>query len=140
MDNQQTLKTMTSLTSMINGHIAGLDRERESLGKFSEMLNDILDNDPTYKEISDRTKEIAREKAKAKANILQQTTAHDLAFKIKDSRIEIKQLALELSNFLTEYQKITGSSEFEGEDGEIRQIVHTARLVGKTDFGSKEEK
>ena len=49
MDNQQTLKTITNLTSLINGHIAGLDRERENLGTLSEMLNDILANDPAFK-------------------------------------------------------------------------------------------
>ncbi len=140
MDNQKTLSQITSLTSLINGHIAGLDRERENLGKLTEMLNDILANDPAYKEASDKAKEVANEKSKAKANVLAQPHAHDLAFKIKDSRIEIKQLSLELSNFLTEYQKLTGSNEFEGEDGEMRQIVYTAKLVGKTDFGQKEEK
>ena len=137
MDNQQTLKTVTSLTGLINGHIAGLDRKRENLGKVTEMLNDILTNDPAYKEATEKAKEVAKEKGKAKADILQQPTAHDLAFKIKDSRIEIKQLALELSGFLTEYQKLTGSNEFEGEDGEIRQIVYTAKLVNKTNFGDK---
>ncbi len=140
MDNQQALKNLTGLTGLINGHIAGLDRERENLGKTTEMLTDILANDPTYKEATDKAKEVAKEKAKAKANILQQPTAHDLAFKIKDSRIEIKQLSLELSGFLTEYQKLTGSNEFEGEDGEIRQIVYTAKLVGKTNFNDQEEK
>ncbi len=140
MDKQQTLNTLSNLTSLINGHIAGLDRERENLGKLSEMLSDILANDPAYKEASDKAKEITKEKTKAKANVLQQPHAHDTAFKIKDSRIEIKQLSLELSNFLTEYQKLTGSNEFEAEDGEMRQIVSTAKLVGKTDFGQKEEK
>ena len=104
------------------------------------MLTDILANDPTYKETTDKAKEVAKEKAKAKANILQQPTAHDLAFKVKDSRIEIKQLSLELSGFLTEYQKLTGSNEFESEDGEIRRIVSTAKLVGKTNFNDQEEK
>lgn len=139
MDNQQTLKTVTNLTALINGHIAGLDRERENLGKLSEMLDDILANDPAYKEAAEKAKEQAKEKSKAKANVLAQTHAHDLAFKIKDSRIEVKQLFLELSNFLTEYQKLTGSNEFEGEDGEIRQIVYTAKLVGKTNFNDKPE-
>lgn len=140
MDNQQTLKNLTGLTGLINGHIAGLERERESLSKLTEMLNDILSNDAGYKEAADKAREVAKEKAKTKANILQQPTAHDLAFKIKDGRIEIKQLSLELSGFLTEYQKLTGSNEFEGEDGEIRRIVYTAKLVGKTDFSAKEEK
>lgn len=137
MDNQKTLSTLTNLTALINGHIAGLDREKENLGKHSEMLNDILANDPKYKEASEKAKELIKEKSRAKADVLQQTTAHDLAFKIKDSRIEIKQLSLELSNFLAEYQKLTGTNEFEGEDGEIRQIITIAKLVGKTDFNDK---
>jgi hypothetical protein len=140
MDNQKTLTTLTNLTGLINGHLAGLEREKENLGKLSEMLNDILANDPAYKEASDKTKEVIKEKGKAKANVLAQTHPHDIAFKIKDSRIEIKQLSLELSNFLTEYQKITGSNEFEGEDGEMRQIVTTAKVVGKTNFNDKEAK
>lgn len=139
MDNQKTLSTLTNLTTLINGHIAGLEREKENLGKLSEMLNDILANDPAYKEASDKAKEVTKEKTKAKANVLAQTHPHDVAFKIKDSRIEIKQLSLELSNFLTEYQKITGSNEFEGEDGEMRQIVTTAKIVGKTNFQDKPE-
>ncbi len=140
MDNQKTLTTLTNLASLINGHLAGLDREKENLGKLSEMLNDILANDPGYKEANDKAKEIIKEKGKAKVNVLAQTHPHDLAFKIKDSRLEIKQLSLELSNFLTEYQKVTGSNEFEGEDGEMRQIVTTARIVGKINLGDKEEK
>ncbi len=139
MDNQKTLSTITNLTGLINGHIAGLEREKENLGKLSEMLNDILANDTAYKEVSDKAKEVTKEKSKAKANVLAQTHPHDIAFKIKDSRIEIRQLSLELSNFLTEYQKLTGSSEFEGEDGEMRQIITTARVVGKTNFGDKPE-
>ena len=140
MDNQKTLSTITNLTGLINGHITGLDRERENLGKLSEMLSDILANDPAYKEANDKAKEISKERGKAKANILAQTHPHDIAFKIKDSRIEIKQLSLELSGFLTEYQKLTGSNQFEGEDGEMRQIITTARIVGKTNFGDKQEK
>jgi len=137
MDNQKTLSTITNLSGLINGHIAGLDREKENLGKLSEMLSDILANDPKYKEATDKAKELIKEKSKAKANVLQQPTAHDIAFKIKDSRNEVKQLSLELSNFLTEYQKLTGSSEFEGEDGEMRQIITTAKIVGKTNFNDK---
>lgn len=137
MDNQQTLQTVTNLTALINGHIAGLEREKENLGKLSEMLNDILTNDPAYKEASEKAKDLIKEKSKAKTNVLQQPHAHDISFKIKDSRIEVKQLALELSGFLTEYQKLTGSNEFEGEDGEIRKIVYTAKLVGKTNFNDK---
>ncbi len=132
MDNQQTLHQIQNLTSLINGHILGIDRQREALGKVKEQLDGTLNNDPGYQEADTKAKEASTERAKVKARILQQPNAHDLNFKVKEIRIELKQLGEELSNFLAEYQKLTGSNEFEGEDGEIRQIVYTAKLVGKT--------
>lgn len=134
MDNQQTISAVTNLTALINGHIAGIDKQKEDLGKVKEMLDGILSNDPAYQEADTKAREVAKERSKVKVRILQQPQAHDLNFKIKESRIEIKQLEDELSKFLSEYQRLTGSNEFEGEDGEMRQIVYTAKLVGKTHF------
>ena len=132
MDNQQTLNQVQNLTTLINGHILGIDRQREALGKVKEMLDSTLNNDPGYQEADTKAKEAGTDRAKVKARVLQQPNAHDLNFKVKETRIELKQLNEELSKFLAEYQKLTGSNEFEGEDGEIRQIVYTAKLVGKT--------
>ena len=37
-----------------------------------------------------------------------------------------------LSDYLREYQRLSGSNEIEGEDGELREIVYTAKLVKKS--------
>lgn len=134
MDNQKTLSQIKDLTGLINGHIAGIERQKDELRKANEMLDGILSNDPVYAETDNKAKEAGKERSKVKARILQQPTAHDLNFKTKEARVELKQLNDELSKFLSEYQKLTGATEFEGEDGELRQIVYTAKLVGKTHF------
>lgn len=137
MDNK--VSQIQNITSLINGHLGTITRQKEELNKVTEMLNGILDNDPAYKEKTDKSKEAIKEKAKVKAQILQQPHAHDLNFKVKESRAEIKQLDSELSNFLSEYQKLTGSNQFEDESGEMHEIVYTAKLVGKTHFNDSEK-
>lgn len=136
-DNQKTLSQIKDLSGLINGHLAGIDRQKGQLRQVKEMLESILTNDQAYQEADSKAKEEAKERAKVKARILQQPQAHDLNFKIKEHRLEIKQLSDELSSFLAQYQKLTGATEFEGDDGEMRQIVFTAKLVGKTHFNEE---
>ena len=55
-----------------------------------------------------------------------------LAGKLKSLKSEKKELQEGLSDYLREYQRLSGSNEIEGEDGEIRQIVYVAKLVKKS--------
>lgn len=135
MDNkpkQQTLNSLSELTGLINGHMETIDREKDKLRKVKEMLDGILNNDEAYQEKEKLSKNAAREKQNIKSNILKQPQAYDLNFKIKEARLEMKQLQAELSKFLSEYQKTSGSDSFEDASGETHQIVFTARLAGKT--------
>ena len=42
---------------------------------------------------------------------------------------ELKELSGALSNYLQQYQKLADTDQIESEDGEVRQIVYSARLV-----------
>jgi hypothetical protein len=135
MDNkpkQQTLNSLNELTGLINGHMETIGREKDKLRKVKEMLDGILNNDEAYQEKEKLSKDAAREKQNVKSNILKQPQAYDLNFKIKEGRLELKQLEAELSKFLSEYQKASGSDSFEDANGETHQIVFTARLASKT--------
>lgn len=129
---QQSLNSLTELTGLINGHLDTIDKERDKQKKYKEMLDGILTNDSNYQEKDTKAKEAAKEKANVKSNILKQPQAYDLNFKIKEGRVELKQLETELSKFLSEYQKISGSDSFEDANGETHQIVYIAKLVGRT--------
>lgn len=136
-NNTNKVEQLGNLAAMINGHLASLEKHQEELGKVTEMLAGILDNDPSYKEVLDKAKAVTKEKSKVKADILKQPHAHDLNFKIKEARVEIKQLQEELSRFLFQYFQVSGSNQFEGDDGEMRTIVYQAKLVGKTHFADE---
>ncbi|KKT34640.1 MAG: hypothetical protein UW35_C0010G0023 [Candidatus Collierbacteria bacterium GW2011_GWF2_44_15] len=130
------VKDLFTLENLIKTHVSHIDSVRVELAKHSEMLTDILNNDTSYKEISDQIKEMTKKKSEAKQNILKVPSNASLNQKIKDMRTEVKELRMALSQYLQQYQKIADTDQIESEDGEVRQIVFDARLVkisGKLD-------
>lgn len=122
---------LINMESMIKNHISSLDRLTQEARKLKDMLDDIFENDSTYREHSEKAKEAAKVKANTKAQILRQPQAADLDKKIRDLKAEIKENQNALSDYLQEYQRMSGVNEIEGEDGEVREIVYTARLIKK---------
>jgi hypothetical protein len=70
-------------------------------------------------------------KSKTKSEILKRPQAKELDDRIKTMKSEIKEQQGALSDYLQEYQRMSGVNEIEGEDGEMREIVYVAKLVRK---------
>lgn len=121
-----------NMEGMIKSLMAALDEKGEEADKYKSALNDIFENDETYQEHSKLAKEAARVKSATKKQILKQPQAADLDNKVKTLTSEIKETQASLSDYLREFQRISGISEIEGQDGELREIVYTAKLVRKS--------
>ncbi len=121
---------MVNLESMIKASIAAIERSNIEAKKLKEMLDDILNNNPQYADAVEKTKEASKVKQKARADVLKQPQAKDLDDKIKNLRGEIKEAHGSLSDYLQEYQRMSGVNEIEVED-EVREIVYTAKLIKK---------
>ncbi|MFH0936982.1 MAG: hypothetical protein V1808_01670 [Candidatus Daviesbacteria bacterium] len=121
-----------NMESMIKTLITSIDNLTEELGKHQDMLDDILNNDSTFKEHFEQAKQAAKIKSVTKQQILKQPQAADLANKVRTMRSEIKEQKASLSDYLREFQRMSGINEIEGEDGELRQIVYVAKLVKKS--------
>lgn len=120
-----------NMESMIKTHIATVDKLQTEIKKHKEMLDDIFNNDPTYKDHADKAKEATKLKQQTKAEVLKQPQAADLDKKVKDLKLELKETQVALSDYLQEYARMAGVNEIEGEDGDIREIVYTAKLIKK---------
>lgn len=120
------------LESMIKNSLTTVDRNKTELKKLKEMMESALTNDEGYREASEKAKEAAKVKGKAKLNVLANPATKQIDEKIKDLTQEIKDLNIGLSEYLREYQRLSGSSEIEGEDGEVREIVYVAKLIKKS--------
>lgn len=134
MDNNGTddASVVMNMESMIKTLIASQERLKEQLEKHQDLLDAIFDNDTTYQEHSAAAKEAAKIKSATKQQILKQPQAADLANKVKTLRSELKENKASLSDYLREFQRMSGINEIEGNDGEIREIVFTAKLVNKS--------
>lgn len=134
-DPTTEVDVLMSLEEMIKNNIESIDKLRNELKAQREMFDDTFSNNPTYRENAERVKEVTKVKSQTKAQIMNQPSVLQLANKIKGARAEIKERQGALSDYLKEYQRMTGANEIEGRDGKIREIVNDAKLVVRSDKG-----
>lgn len=129
-----TVKTQLSVESLIKTLISRIARVKEELKPVKEMLSDLLNNNEKYQLADKEAKEASKKKSTAKMEILSTPEGKMASDKVDELKSELKEAQEALSSYLAEYQKLTGSSEIEGEDGELRKIVYVAKLVKKTNL------
>lgn len=123
---------LLELETTIKNYITDLDRKKSEIKKEREMLESALQNDGTYRLHSEDAKKAAKIKSKTKFEIMQLPANKQLADKVKELAMEIKEADGALSDYLREYQRLSGSTEIETNEGEVREIVYVAKLVKKS--------
>ncbi len=125
---------LQNLQAQININIAKIDRLKEEMQPVKEMVDDFLNNDPEYAELTKKAKEAATEKGARKKELMQHPNGKALDEKLRKFKEEQQEANAMISQLLDEYRKTTGANEFEGPDGELRTIVTVAKLVRKTNL------
>jgi len=120
---------LLNLEQLIKTHITNIDKIKEDLKIKNEMLNDILVNDETYRKHDEDVKAATKIKTATKQQILKQPQAAALNSEVKEMKTGLKELNVALSDYLREYGRMAGVNEIEGEDGLVREIVLTAKLI-----------
>lgn len=131
------VQTQLSVESLIKTLMTRVARAKEELKPVSEMLNDLLNNNEEYQVVANEAKEASKKKSAVKKQILATPEGKMAADKVNALKDELKEAREALSSYLADYQRLTGSNEIEGEDGELRQIVYVAKLVRKTNLERK---
>ena len=135
MDQNSTdAALLIKIEEMIKTHISQIDSLSEEITKHKDMVDDIFGNDQTYQEHDKVTKEAAKIRSKTKSEIMKRPDVADLSGKLKSLKSEKKELQEGLSDYLREFQRLSGLNEIEGSDGELREIVYVAKLVKKSVF------
>lgn len=127
-ENSEAL-ILLNIEGLIKSNISKLDKLSDELKKQNEMIQSVLDNDPIYKEHSEKAKEAARVKGNTKKEILKRPEVSHVVQKANELKSEIKEIKESQSSYLSEYQRLSGSTEIETEDGQVRQIIYVAKLV-----------
>ena len=123
---------LLNMESLIKGHMATIDKLTEEVRKHKSILDDIFANDPTYQEHDKVVKEATKVRTGTKQQILKQPQPAELDKKIKELKSELKENQGSLSDYLQEYARMAGVNEIEGDDGEVREIVYSAKLIKKS--------
>ena len=125
-------QVVLDIERLIKSNIAAMDKGKAERKKLKEMLESALENDETYRIHNEKAKEAAKTKAQTKFQIMQQSANKTLIDKIKAITIEIREADAALSDYLREYERLSGSNEIETDDGVVREIVYVAKLVKKS--------
>lgn len=126
---QSQSEVLLSMEGLIKNHLSALRKLQGDLTKQKEMLDDILANDPTYQEHLNVANEASKTKNATKAQVLKQPQAADLDKKIKDIKVEMKENSGSLSDYLSEYSRLSGLTEIEDDEGNMMQISFSAKLI-----------
>lgn len=123
---------LLNLSEMIKNYIQSIDKLREEKKKHQEMFEDAFVNNPVYRENAEKAKEALKVKATTRQQIASQPSVIATAQKIKDLGRDLKERQIALSDYLLEYQRLTGANEIEDAEGQIREIINSAKLIKRT--------
>lgn len=127
-------ETLMTIDAAIKERIVKIEEKKNEIKPQREMLTSYLENDEGYRQTSEVAKKASQQKSALKKQLLATQQGQTLTEKIQTLKDELVELEEGLSYYLREYQRITGANEFEGADGELRQIKFTAKLIRKTDL------
>lgn len=130
-DNNQAI-ILTNLEDLIISHIASIEKTTNELKEQKDTLDNIFLNDPTYIEHLDTAKEAAKIKNATRLEILKRPDVAHVNESVKSMARDLKDLKQELSEYLREYQRLSGLNQIQDKDGEIREIVLTAKLIRRS--------
>ena len=132
VDSTNQATVLLSLEEMIKHHIASIDKLTEEVKIQKQMFSDAFENSEAYRESEKKIKEASKDKANVREQILKQPAMQSLGSKIKDIDTDLKEKKGALSDYLLEFQRLSGLNEIEDLEGQIREIVNNAKLIKRT--------
>lgn len=121
-------QVLINMESMIKEYISSIAKLTQEAKEAKEMLEDIFKNDPTFQEHSKAAEEASRIKKNTKQEVLKRSEAKELNEKVKSLKSQLAENQASLSDYLGEYQRMSGVSEIEDNNGELYEIIYVAKL------------
>ena len=123
---------LLNLEEMIKNYIQSLDKLKEEKKKLAEMFEDSFVNNPVYRENAEKAKEAAKVKATTRQQIASQPSVIAIGQKVKGLSSDLRERQIALSDYLLEYQRLSGANEIEDAEGQMREIINSAKLIKRT--------
>lgn len=119
LDLEQTIKT----------YYNGAQMKRQEMKQYKEMITDTFANDKTLEESEAKMKVLKMESNKIREQLSATSTVIEAKHKLKELSQDVKELDKTLSKFLLQYKDMAQSNQIMVAEGEIYEIVQSAKLV-----------
>jgi hypothetical protein len=129
MPDENKVATLLNIESLINNASSRLNDLSYEAKEQQAMLDEILENDNEFQEIDKEAKKQVKLKVAARQKALNTPGAKTTIDKLKETRSQLREVKIALSDYLSQYVSLSGTNQIEGPDGVVRQIVYTAKLV-----------
>lgn len=126
---QTPTESLMTLEKLILSYLNKIENHQEQLKKYKEMINSALENDDEYKERAKEAKEATQAKTAVKLQILGAPELSKINENLKDGQRQLKEMRASLSQYLYDYGQLSGTNQFEDEDGQVREIVYVAKVI-----------
>lgn len=132
IDNSNPAADLVALEGLVLNYIDKIEKHQEILRNKREMLESNLENDPNYQEAAKLAKESSKKKQEEKSRIIRQPEVEKIYTDVKDGQAQLKSMRESLSNHLQNYGKLSGTNQLEDADGQVREIIYTAKVVKRS--------
>lgn len=129
-----TALNLLDVESIIKRHLIDIEKLQGEIKDQRAMFEDSFNNDANYKALADKAKEATRPKNAVKQQRLKTPAITELDNKIKSQKEELSDLQQAVSDYLLEYQSLSGSNQFETDNGDVLEIVQVTKLVRKSKY------
>jgi len=117
------------LDSIIKRYLKETEQLKGEIKEQKSAYDAIYEQDASYTELAEKVKVATRAKTARKQMLLKDPAAVIAEEKLNTLKEEYKDAQEALSQYLKEYERVTGSRQIETEQGEILEIVHVVKLV-----------
>src|SRR5438270_9855216 len=104
---------LLSLEELIKNHIEAIEKLKLELKTQREMYEDSFNSNPTYREHTEKVKDVSKGKNSVRQEISKQPAVATLAQKVKDLRFDMNEQSKTLSDLLQDYHEQTGANSIE---------------------------
>src|SRR5690349_825885 len=120
--NQQAV---SSLKEMSLKYLESIEKLKREIKEANEMLKDALAGDAAYHDASEKAKEADKKRQVEKKRVQSRPEMVSLALKVKDLKSELREKKQSLSDYLLEYERLSGKQVIEKPSGEQLSIFKT---------------
>lgn len=115
-------------TDAINRLMTEVEETRLEMKTLKDAIKDILEQNDEYRTMQEEMKELTTKRGELK-KVLQEDKDYQLRnSELDELKFKMKDLYEIMSHHLVTYYNETKSTQFKGSDGEVRQLVISAKI------------